>query len=133
MRQALDLGYDHAQHTPEFILPYFTSRGLAQGGIENFVIDLFGYDEEAIRCSHPAIYQWLLNRVKPDRDAKADSKDGAAYAKLWWVFGKPRPDFRKSTKGLRRFIGTPRTKHRVFTFLPMPLPPRKRSGLYRKR
>ena len=81
-------------------------------------IDLFGLTADEVQSKYPEVYQWLLERVKPERDAKANTKDGAGYAKLWWVFGKPRQELRKAIAGLPRYVATVRTaKHRVFQFL----------------
>jgi hypothetical protein len=56
--------------------------------------------------------------VKPERDAKGGTKDGAGYAALWWVHGKPRQGLRQTLAGLPRYISTVETaKHRTFVFL----------------
>ena len=56
--------------------------------------------------------------MRPEREAKGTSKDGAGYAKLWWVHGKPRQEMRKQLTILPRYIATVVTaKHRVFQFL----------------
>jgi hypothetical protein len=56
--------------------------------------------------------------VKPERDAIAHTKDGAVYAKFWWLFGKTRAELRQAFAPLPRFIATVETsKHRFFTFL----------------
>ena len=82
------------------------------------VIDAFGLSAEQLRTQHPAVYQWLAERVKPERDAKGSTKDGAAYARLWWLHGKPRQEMRKQLAGLTRYIATVETaKHRTFQFL----------------
>ena len=82
------------------------------------VIDAFGLSADELRAQHPGVYQWLLDRVKPERDAKGTSKDGAGYAKLWWLHGKPRQEMRKQLTGLQRYIATVVTaKHRLFQFL----------------
>lgn len=88
------------------------------------VIDLFGLTAEDVRSRYPAVYQWVAERVKPERDAKAQSKDGAAYARLWWLFGKPRQELRAYLSGLPRYIATVETsKHRHFQFLSMDVLP----------
>ncbi len=82
------------------------------------VIDAFGWSAEDLRQRAPHVYQWLLERVKPERDAKGSTKDGAGYAKLWWLHGKPRQEMRKQLAGLPRYIATVETaKHRTFQFL----------------
>ncbi|RPD51151.1 class I SAM-dependent DNA methyltransferase [Paracnuella aquatica] len=88
------------------------------------IIDLYGLKSEEVRERFPSIFQWIIDRVKPERDAKANTPDGAAYAKLWWLFGKPRPEMRKALLGLDRYVSTVVTaKHRVFQFLPASILP----------
>ena len=75
------------------------------------VIDAFGLTIDDLRRNFPMTYQWLLTRVKPERD----QNHRAAYRENWWVFGEPRATFRPALVGLSRFIATPVTsKHRVF-------------------
>ena len=82
------------------------------------VIDAYGLSVEQLRSQHPAVFQRLVERVKPERDAKGSSKDGAGYAANWWLFGKPRQEMRRQLGGLPRYIVTVETsKHRTFQFL----------------
>ena len=82
------------------------------------ILDFYGLSEQQVSDKYPLAYQWVLNRVKPNRVAKSHTKDGAVYAKLWWVFAKPRVEMRKALSGLKRYIATCRTaKHRIFMFL----------------
>jgi hypothetical protein len=83
------------------------SRGL-------FVIDLFGLEEDEVRERFPAVYQWVKERVKPERD----HNNRKSYRDYWWIFGEPRRELREAFRGLDRYIATVETaKHRVFTFL----------------
>jgi hypothetical protein len=78
------------------------------------VIDAFGLSAEQLRSQYPAVFQWLLNRVKPERD----QNNRATYRDNWWIFGEPRKDLRPALAGLPRFIATVETaKHRTFQFL----------------
>ncbi|WGM46834.1 hypothetical protein KOAAANKH_01708 [Brevundimonas sp. NIBR10] len=78
------------------------------------VIDLFGWDEAAVRRRHSGIYQHLLETVKPDRDRNARS----GYRDAWWILGEPRRELRLALEGLERYIVTVETgKHRWFRFL----------------
>ncbi len=98
---------------PDFIRRYFIGRDLVQVPTERFIIDLFGLSEAEVRSGAPTIYEWLLSRVKPDRD---QNKRGS-YREKWWLFAEPRPAMRKALTGLKRFIVTPYTaKHRPFVF-----------------
>ena len=106
------------------IKPYRNGRDLTDRPRDVKLIDLFGFEADEVRRRWPATYQWLLERVKPERDAKAHSPDGAGYAKLWWLHGKPRSELRKMLTGLPRFIATVETaKHRVFQFLDAAIAP----------
>lgn len=77
-------------------------------------LDFFGLTEEQVRHRYPAAYQWLLERVKPQRDQdKRDSR-----RRNWWLFAESVPKFRAAVHGLRRYIGTTETsKHRLFSFI----------------
>ena len=78
------------------------------------IIDAFGLDAETLRAQHPAAYQWLLERVKPERD----QNNRATYRDNWWIFGEPRRELRPALTGLPRYIATVETaKHRAFQFL----------------
>jgi hypothetical protein len=106
------------------IKPYRNGKDLTDRPRGVKVIDLFGYTAEEVRTRWPATYQWVLERVKPERDAKAHSKDGAGYARLWWLHGKPRQELRRMLVGLPRYIATVETaKHRVFQFLDASIAP----------
>ncbi|MEP6489954.1 class I SAM-dependent DNA methyltransferase [Microcoleus vaginatus GB2-A3] len=98
----------------KLIKKYITGRDLTQILRKKFVIDTFGLSESELSIEVPDIYQWLLNKVKPERDQSSQ----AEYAKNWWLHSKPRPVFRKTFQGLTRFVVTSRTaRHRVFQFL----------------
>lgn len=107
-----------AQARARIIRDYRNGRDLTDRPRGVRVIDAFGLSADELRAQHPGVYQWLLERIKPERDAKASSKDGAGYAKLWWLHGKPRQEMRKQLHGLPRYIATVETaKHRVFQFV----------------
>ena len=55
-----------------------------------YVIDLFGLAAEEARAQHPALYQWLLDRVKPERD----HNNRAGYRDRWWLLGEARGKLR---------------------------------------
>ncbi|MBK8745849.1 DNA methyltransferase [Propionivibrio sp.] len=106
------------------IKPYRNGRDLTNRPRGVKLIDLFGLTAEEVRSRYPATYQWVLERVKPERDATAHTKDGAGYARLWWLHGKPRQELRKMLVGLPRFIATVETaKHRTFQFLDASIAP----------
>ena len=102
------------------IRPYRNGNDITDKPRGVMAIDLLGLEEDEVRARYPEVYQWLLERVKPERDAKsAQSKDYAIFAKRWWLFGKPRETLRPALAGLRRYIVTGQVaKHRIFSFLP---------------
>jgi hypothetical protein len=84
------------------------------------VIDLYGFDASEVRRRWPAAYQWVLERVKPERD----HNNRATYRDNWWIFGEPRKVMRATLAGLPRYIATVETaKHRTFQFLDAAIAP----------
>ncbi|SFH13906.1 class I SAM-dependent DNA methyltransferase [Pontibacter chinhatensis] len=116
--QARKLGLESINGLENYIKEYRNGRDLTDKPRGVKIIDLFGLSSDEVRVRFPEVYQWVFERVKPERDAKGNTKDGAGYAKLWWLFGKPRTELRKSMEGLDKYIATVVTaKHRVFQFL----------------
>lgn len=102
------------ERVDEFIKPVLNGRDVTQTPRGGYVIDLFGVDEHSLRDLGP-IYQWVLQRVRPERAVNKR----ASYRELWWLPGEPRPELRRATQGIERFIVTPMVaKHRVFQFFP---------------
>ncbi len=103
-----------ALHSPPLIRDYRNGRDLTDKPRDVQVIDAFGLTAEQLRDEYPAVYQWLHDRVKPERDLN----NRATYRDNWWIFGEPRKDLRPALVGLSRYIATVVTaKHRVFQFL----------------
>jgi hypothetical protein len=91
--------------------PYFTARDLVQKPRNALAIDLFPLSEGAVREQYPTLWQWLANRVKPQRDQERSP----AMRDRWWLFARPRTELRRALGGLTRMILVPRTaKHFVF-------------------
>ncbi|MBK1720839.1 class I SAM-dependent DNA methyltransferase [Thiocystis violacea] len=112
--EAASLGLGRLLGLERHIRAYLNGRDLTQSPRGVMVIDLFGLAAEEVRVRYPEVYQWVLERVKPERDAN----NRAAYRENWWVFGEPRNDFRPTLVGLPRYIATVETaKHRTFVFL----------------
>ena len=119
-QEAILLGLGKVSGLGNYIRPLFNGRDLTSIPRNRMVIDLYGLTVEQVREVYPEIYQWVYERVKPERDAKVGrTKDADEYARNWWIFGKPRVSLRKAIADLNQYIVTPRTaKHRIFTFLP---------------
>lgn len=112
--EAATLGLGRIPGLDAHIRPYRHGRDLADKPRGVLVIDLFGFAENEVRERFPEVYQWVLERVKPERD----TNNRATYRDNWWVYGEPRGDFRPALAGLPRYISTPETaKHRFFVFL----------------
>ncbi|GAB6125228.1 class I SAM-dependent DNA methyltransferase [Humidesulfovibrio idahonensis] len=118
-KEAAALGLGRIPGLEAHIRPYRHGRDLADKPRGVLVIDLLGLAENDVRERYPEVYQWVLERVKPERDVNASrSKDSAQYAAKWWLFGKPRETLRPALAGLPRYISTSETaKHRFFVFL----------------
>ncbi|MFP4421527.1 MAG: class I SAM-dependent DNA methyltransferase [Desulfococcaceae bacterium] len=112
--EARELGLGTVPGLERHIRPYRNGRDLTAKPRGVWVIDLFGLGAEDIPRRFPKVYQWISERVKPEREQSRDPKN----REKWWVFGRPRPEFRELLKGLKRFIATVETsKHRFFVFL----------------
>ncbi|QQD16658.1 class I SAM-dependent DNA methyltransferase [Spongiibacter nanhainus] len=96
------------------IKPYRNGKDLTARPRGAKVIDCYGLEIDQVRTRHPAVYQWLLDRVKPERDVNKD-KD---LREKWWLHRRNNEDMRTSLSGLERYIATVMTaKHRLFQFL----------------
>ena len=84
----------------DVIHPYLNGRDLQQSSRNLLVIDLFGLTETEVKEKYPNVYQWVYERVKPERD----QNNRKAYRKNWWIFGEPRANFRPALKALSRYI-----------------------------
>lgn len=118
--EARELGLGQVADLERHIRPYLNGRDLLQTTRGHLIVDLYGLSEAEARQRFPAAYQWVLGRVKPERDQ--NRREGRRAN--WWIFGEPVPAWREMSKGLGRFISTVETaKHRVFVFLPAEILP----------
>jgi hypothetical protein len=112
--QAVELGYDFAKDTPEIIKKYLNGRDVTDKSRNLYAIDLFGLSIQEIQRLYPKVYQWVYDKVKPERDVNRRK----ASRDKWWIYGEARATFRPALRDLKRFITTVETaKHRVFLFL----------------
>ena len=118
--EANALGLGRTPGLEEVIRPYLNGRDLAARPRGVMVIDLFPLEAEDVQQRFPTVYQWLADRVKPERD----QNNRKAYRDYWWIFGEPRRELRPALKDLARFIATVETsKHRYFQFLDATISP----------
>jgi methylase of polypeptide subunit release factors len=102
-----------ASDDKERVRPYIIGQDITQRRVKRWVIDTYGLSEQALRANYPNLYQLLLQRVKPERDQNRDK----AFREKWWLWGRPRPEIRQLSSGLKHVIATCRTaKHRIFIF-----------------
>ncbi|RUQ31302.1 MAG: class I SAM-dependent DNA methyltransferase [Candidatus Competibacteraceae bacterium] len=112
--QATTLGLGRIPGLEQHIRPYRNGKDLTATPRNVMVIDLLGLSIDQVRDRFPEIYQWIVERVKPERDQNRR----ATYRDHWWIFGEPRSQLRKALNGLPRYIATVETaKYRVFQFL----------------
>ncbi|MCZ8184219.1 MAG: class I SAM-dependent DNA methyltransferase [Beijerinckiaceae bacterium] len=118
--KAIELGLGQIADAELHIRDYRNGRDLTSRPRGVKVIDLYGLGVEQVRTKFPAIYQHLLEAVKPDRDVNRDRK----FREDWWLHGRPRVELRPALAGLSRYIATVETtKHRVFQFLDISILP----------
>jgi hypothetical protein len=112
--EAVALGLGTVAGLEKHVRQYRNGRDLTSTPRGVMVIDMFGLGVDDVRARFPGAYQWLLERVKPERD----QNNRASYRNNWWFFGEPRRVLRRQLKGMPRYIATVETaKHRVFQFL----------------
>ncbi len=112
--EARNLGLGRMAGLERHIREYRNGRDINQIPRDVLVIDLFGLSAEEVRDRFPAVYQRVLERVKPERD----ENNMESRRVNWWIFGGPNPKLRDMLAGLPRYIATAETsKHRFFVFL----------------
>jgi hypothetical protein len=94
--------------------PLYTGSDVTDRFYGSYVVDTASLDQHGFREGWPRLYQFVLDRVLPDRDVNRDSK----LRKNWWLFRRSNRQVRTAINGLQRYIVTPETsKHRFFVFL----------------
>jgi hypothetical protein len=112
--EAHALGLGRTPGLEDYIRPYRNGRDITARPRGLLVIDLFGLESTDVRTRFPEVYQWVWDRVKPERD----HNNRSAYRDNWWIHGEPRSNFRPALRGLPRYISTVETaKHRFFLLL----------------
>ena len=95
--EAAALGLGRVAGLERHIREYRNGRDLTSRPRDVMVIDLFGLSEAEVRERFPEVYQWVHERVKPERDA--NSRD--SYRINWWIHGEPRKAFRPAPASRR--------------------------------
>ncbi|HAZ64436.1 MAG TPA: SAM-dependent methyltransferase, partial [Armatimonadetes bacterium] len=111
---AAELGLGTVPGIEQHIRNYRNGKDITDTSRGVLVIDLFGLTAEQVRDRYPAVYQHVVEYVKPRRDHNARK----VRRENWWLFGETNPKLREMLAGLPRYIATPETaKHRFFVFL----------------
>ena len=98
----------------DVVRPLLSGRDIMQSIRTLHAIDLFDLTEDGARAMHPALFQRVLDRVKPERDQNKDTPS----RENWWQFARPRGEFRPALAGTSQAIATSLTaKHRTFIFV----------------
>lgn len=96
------------------IREYRNGRDLTDTPRGVFAIDTYRYSEQQLREIAPRVWQWLHDRVKPERD----QNPRRGRRENWWRYGEDHPRARNAIHGLPRYIATIYTsKYRTFQFL----------------
>ena len=99
----------------DIVRPLLSGRDITQRIRALHAIDLFGLTASEVRARHPVLFQWVLDRVKPERDQNKD----APSRENWWLFARPRAEFRPALAGTSHAMATSLTaKHRSFVRVP---------------
>jgi hypothetical protein len=112
--QASQLGLGRISGLEKHLRHYRNGRDITSVSRNLMVIDLFGLTIEQVQTRYPEIYQWVYERVKPERD----HNNRPSRRENWWIFGEPISTFRPALANLSRFVATVETsKYRFFVFL----------------
>jgi hypothetical protein len=112
--EAAQLGLGRVPDLEKHIREYRHGRDLTDVSRDLLLIDLFGLTVAQVRERFPEVYQWVVERVKPERDQNNRKR----LRDEWWIFAEPRKMLRAALFDQPRYIATVETaKHRTFQFL----------------
>ena len=78
------------------VRPLLAGRDITQRDRGRYAINVSHLSEAQLRSAHPKAFQWLLDRVKPERDTNSRE----SVKKRWWVYGEARNTFTPALKGI---------------------------------
>ena len=112
--RAKALGLGKVKGLERHILPYRNGRDIAQRPRNVLVMDLFPLTPNEVQLKFPAVFQHVVETVKPERD----HNNMKFRRDNWCWFGATHKELRSFLQGLPRYITTVETaKHRFFQFL----------------
>jgi len=111
---AAKLGAFSSEMGRTHIRPYVSGIDLARGARGRYVIDAWPLNLDELKASLPEVFQWLCDRVKPERQQNRD-KD---LRERWWLHRRTNEDLRRILRGgIDRYVVTVLTsRHRYFKF-----------------
>ncbi len=80
--KAIELGLGTTAEIEKVISDYRNGKDLTASPRGVMVIDLFGYSANEVRSKFPAVYQHVLENVKPERD----QNKRASRKENWWIY-----------------------------------------------
>lgn len=99
----------------QIIKPLLTGNDINQKPRGLSAIDLYGLTESEVRSRYPSVYQWIFDRVKPERN----QNNRASLRNRWWIFGEARSTFRPVLLAVKTVATCSLTsKHRFFVQVP---------------
>ena len=102
--------FAEVQYRP-LIKPLMSGRDINQSSRNLFSLDLFGIELEQLENEYLKAYQWVLERVLPERSLNSDHSSNTG----WWLYARTRPDFRPALSNITQLYATSLTaKHRFF-------------------
>jgi len=110
LEQAKELGLGRVAGLERHIRHYRNGQDFTAKSRDVMVIDLFGLAQDEVQARFPEVFQWVKERVKPERDQNSRS----TYKNNWWIFGEPRRELRPALMGLERYIVTVESSRRRF-------------------
>ncbi|MFI0400477.1 MAG: class I SAM-dependent DNA methyltransferase [Thiolinea sp.] len=114
LSQASSVGLGTVTGIEKHIKDYRNGRDIMQTPRGVKAIDLYPLKEKEVLTLYPALYQWLVENVKPERLQNKDK----SLRENWWLHRRNNEDMRKSLNKLEHYIATVQTaKHRAFVFL----------------
>jgi hypothetical protein len=107
-------GRNNSEALQKRIRPFRNGKDIIGNPRDVFVIDMYGLNEADIINQFPEVYQHLFTQVRPFRQ----ELNRASYRDKWWIFAEARPNMRRATGNLERYIVTSEVaKYRLFQFI----------------
>lgn len=99
----------------EVLLPYWNGIDVVRRPRDIWIVDFTSHTlSQAAYFVQPFAY--VMNSVKPTREGNSEQSLRAN----WWLYARSRPEMRKATSALRRYIASARlAKHRLFVWSPL--------------